>query len=573
MHITTRRKRTPLAAIFAAGLVAAGIIAASAAQAAAISDAEIPDDNLRACIKAELNINETDPIPRAAAEGLTALTCESAGIGSLEGLQAFTGLKDLDVKRNSISDATPLKDLTSLEELDIAVNDISDLAPLAGLVNLQVLKLQHLPLADFDFSLLNGLTSLRDLALQNNGISDVGVVSHFGELRWFTSPENHVTDISAFGGLPTNQLVGFSIPDQTVQLGEIIVGEPIDNPVIGLDGSAVELSDLYDDASNTFTPVTPGPGTVSWEVENIFPNVTGGYTNSFTGTISFTAVEPPVEVEHEFTISADPLEVEVGDDVTLSAEFITIDGDDSPTADVTGDTTFSPDDPSVDIQGATATFSAPGEYQITGTYGDYTAAVTITVTVEDEPGDDEGSEPGDDEGTEPGDDETDLSPTAEIGEITRDVCVVTIPVTTTGMGTFTLTVWDDQQSFETFDWEATTSPETTEVTWRITRPALEGAPGVAFVVTSDEEQLDSIDPYHYPAEVANQCAEEDEDEDESPAGPGQGSPTPPPTEPDLPLAQTLPETGQDTSGLALLGIGALMMIITGSAAILIRRRA
>ena len=75
-------------------------------------------------------------------------------------------------------------------------------------------------------------------------------------------------------------------------------------------------------------------------------------------------------------------------------------------------------------------------------------------------------------------------PTATIGEVTRAGCQVSIPVTTTGTGPFTLTVWDDSEVVDSVEWNTPATAEiTTLLSWVISEPAQEAAAGVGFVVT------------------------------------------------------------------------------------------
>ena len=104
-----------------------------------------------------------------------------------------------------------------------------------------------------------------------------------------------------------------------------------------------------------------------------------------------------------------------------------------------------------------------------------------------------------------------VPPTATLGEVTRQGCEVSIPVTTTGTGPFVLTVWDDGDVVDDMTWDPGTGPTTTVLNWVITAPAGEQSPGVGLyvTVTFDGEQLElaDIDPFEYPASVAQACGE------------------------------------------------------------------
>src|SRR5699024_10337447 len=100
---------------------------------------------------------------------------------------------------------------------------------------------------------------------------------------------------------------------------------------------------------------------------------------------------------------------------------------------------------------------------------------------------------------------------AEIGEITREGCVVSIPVMT-GVGTFDLEVWDDGERIDVITWESDNPEGTHIVQWTINQPAADAAPGVAFAVfeNGDSTVLAEVPNYEYPDEVAQQCAPQDD---------------------------------------------------------------
>ena len=61
-------------------------------------------------------------------------------IGALEDLTGLTGLTELDLSYNQISDISPLKALTNLETLWLSSNPITDYSPLDGLKNTEINK-------------------------------------------------------------------------------------------------------------------------------------------------------------------------------------------------------------------------------------------------------------------------------------------------------------------------------------------------------------------------------------------------------------------------------------------------
>lgn len=112
----------------------------------------------------------------------------------------------------------------------------------------------------------------------------------------------------------------------------------------------------------------------------------------------------------------------------------------------------------------------------------------------------------------------------EIVTIDREGCIVSI-TTQLEPGEYELQVWDDQVNIDTVTKSVSEDGEYV-FTWEIKNPAMEGAPGVAFVLYEKGEEdvsvyFDYVDPYEYPREVANKCGgvTEDEDQPEGLGGP------------------------------------------------------
>ena len=98
-------------------------------------------------------------------------------------LDGLTNLTDLDLRYNSMTDAT-LSGLTSLTELSLRLNSITDVT-------------------------LSGLTSLTTLHLNENSITDTSALSGLTSLTELDLSENSITDISALDGLTS--LTGLSL--------------------------------------------------------------------------------------------------------------------------------------------------------------------------------------------------------------------------------------------------------------------------------------------------------------------------------------------------------------------------
>ena len=230
------------------------------------TDVYIPEDNLRAALEGALGKEEGQAITVAEMASLTSFAATSTSIVSIEGLEHATGLTELDLLENAISDITPLAGLTSLTSLNLAENSVSDIGPLSGLVGIEVvtlfensisdieplrgmtslnelhlggnfisdieplselttLEILHLwinNLADDDLEQLTGLTGLTELYIDENFLSDIGVLSGLTNLTTLHLTENSISDLSPLSGLTalTELLLHWnSVSDVTVLSG------------------------------------------------------------------------------------------------------------------------------------------------------------------------------------------------------------------------------------------------------------------------------------------------------------------------------------------------------------------
>ena len=75
---------------------------------------------------------------------------ERGDISQLDVITSHSGLVELSLCYESITDVSPLTSLTKLTYLDLSGNDITDISPLTNLPNLSVLKLAHTNVADLE---------------------------------------------------------------------------------------------------------------------------------------------------------------------------------------------------------------------------------------------------------------------------------------------------------------------------------------------------------------------------------------------------------------------------------------
>ena len=92
-----------------------------------------------------------------------------------------------------------IQNLTSLQDLSLLGNSLTDISPLSGLKSLTRLVLVSDQITDI--SPLSGLTRLTDLHLNENSITDISALSELTSLTVLNLDNNSITDISALSGL------------------------------------------------------------------------------------------------------------------------------------------------------------------------------------------------------------------------------------------------------------------------------------------------------------------------------------------------------------------------------------
>jgi hypothetical protein len=176
--------------------------------------ATFADGNLEAAVRSALSVGEGIDLPCGRVSTLTSLVAAEADIESLEGIQSLTGLEELNLWGNEITDITPLDGLTSLHRLVLGANAVADVSALAGLTGLRFLQIRENEIGDI--GALAGLTQLIDLDISYNDISDIGALSGLTRLTTLRVYYNPITDIGAMRGMTSlTELHVHDLPDLT----------------------------------------------------------------------------------------------------------------------------------------------------------------------------------------------------------------------------------------------------------------------------------------------------------------------------------------------------------------------
>lgn len=131
------------------------------------------------------------------------------GIENLEGIEALSDLRILNLEDNFIKSVLPLQNSVRLEVLNLANNEISNLEKIDFediiFLNIRELNLNHNVVRDeegndkrlSDISMLAHLTTLRELKLRDNHIEEISSLSNLRNLRKLDLRENKLKDITA----------------------------------------------------------------------------------------------------------------------------------------------------------------------------------------------------------------------------------------------------------------------------------------------------------------------------------------------------------------------------------------
>ena len=169
-----------------------------------------------AIVAAAPGVSRVADVTVAHLAAITSLDLNNRRITALQAgdFNGLTGMTNLNLSFNSISDISTLSGLTQLTVLDLNSNSISDISALSGLTSMTNLHLSFNSISDI--SALSGLTSMTVLSLDNNSLSDISALSGMPRIISLDLRKSHVGDISALSGMTlmeTLDLWGNNITD------------------------------------------------------------------------------------------------------------------------------------------------------------------------------------------------------------------------------------------------------------------------------------------------------------------------------------------------------------------------
>lgn len=185
-----------------------------------------PDLNLDQAVRTFIS-KPTGSIYIQNVEELTSFDADSENITDIYGMEYFTGLEQLILNNNFISNLSPLSNLTNLTRLELYMNNIYDISALSNLTNLAHLHLLSNHISNLDS--LSNLNNLVELILDDNNISDISALSNMTSLESLNLARNAISEISLLSNftnlsqlhLYNNQIVDISSLTNLVNLAAV----------------------------------------------------------------------------------------------------------------------------------------------------------------------------------------------------------------------------------------------------------------------------------------------------------------------------------------------------------------
>lgn len=140
----------------------------------------------------------SDPLPLTRLANLATVIVHDGNIRNLSPFASMPQLRHLDLSGHGISDLTSVAQLERLESLIVDDNQISDLTALEDLDDLSILGLSSNRVTDL--SILAGLSGLEELRLSNNPVGDLSMLADLDELRALELAGLGLADLSAVPG-------------------------------------------------------------------------------------------------------------------------------------------------------------------------------------------------------------------------------------------------------------------------------------------------------------------------------------------------------------------------------------
>lgn len=187
-------------------------------------------------------------------ESVESLDLSSANLTSIEGIEHFKNLKELNLRNNLIEDATPIEQLENLEILDLRFNQLADLNTLPQ--SLKKLDLEGNRLTSIAF--LSTLTELQTVNIRDNFIADLLPLENLTKLKNLNIRNNQVKSLEPITNL--EKLQDFNARNNQIESVEPLVNLPLEKRIT-LEGNPIHnyylLEDVIERTDETDIPTIP----------------------------------------------------------------------------------------------------------------------------------------------------------------------------------------------------------------------------------------------------------------------------------------------------------------------------
>ena len=216
----------------------------------------IESSGLKTCLENQIN---NDNITYAGQ--VRGLFCSYRNIGSLSGLEKFSGLTSVYLNGNNLTDISALSSLTKLSTLSLSNNNLTHLSSLAPLLYLNYLTISNTQITSLEG--LENLTFLNYLNATDNQINDISAISNHLSLETLLLENNQITDITDLQALENlnwlslsnNKITHLPSLSKLTKLTKVYLD---DNQIPNISGlNTLNQIQLLDIENNTVSDLTP----------------------------------------------------------------------------------------------------------------------------------------------------------------------------------------------------------------------------------------------------------------------------------------------------------------------------
>ena len=213
---------------------------------------------------------QTNKLTKNHLKSVLSLDLSNRNLTSLQGIEYFTNLQELNLSGNALVDSSPLEKLQSLVTLNVGFNQFESVQ--FNLPKLEVLNIEENRLSSIEF--VRSLESLVALNIRGNRVADLSPLEKSNQLHSLNIRGNQVKNLDVLKG--KDQLMNLNARDNQLTSVEPILDLPL-NERLYLEGNAIidfqalkEKRKTIDDTDFDIPIVTPEFRTQSGVYEEPF---------------------------------------------------------------------------------------------------------------------------------------------------------------------------------------------------------------------------------------------------------------------------------------------------------------